>query len=107
MTMLRSWFRRLPASVLLARIRSGDGTATAKESLRIEDVIHDLVLLLRTFAKPMERATLEFGIVLMQNDEARQAILDKTSTRGRAKSTGRTYIDGLDHLLGDLEQLQF
>ncbi len=95
-----------PAAAMLARLRSDTSmpAPAVKQPLRIQDVVHDLILLLRNFNKPMERAALELGLVLMQNDDARTSILDKTATPGRAKATGRSYLEGLDHLLGDLAQ---
>lgn len=91
-----------PASVLLERIRkAGSKPSGTTAPVRVEHVVHDMILLLESLGGHTDRATLELGLVLMRNDRACQAILDKTRVP-RGGATGRTWIVGLDHLLGDL-----
>ncbi len=83
--------------------------AETRQTIQMGRVASYIVLLLRTWNKPVARAVLEPAIVLMLNDAARSAIL-RHSLPQRAKKQlqqAPQFVSGLDHLLEDMQTSQF
>lgn len=91
-----------PAAALLARIRSGVSATRSVERGRVK---FSILLLLRTWNKPLGREMLERGLVLMLNADVRRAILGRSKPapkRGKKSSTPPRFVAGLDALLGEM-----
>lgn len=97
-----------PAATLLARIRSGGSastSATPPRSAKRGQVKAYILLLLRTWNKPLGREMLERGLVLMLNADVRRAILGRsksTTKRTKKNSTPPQFVSGMDTLLGEM-----
>lgn len=91
-----------PAASLLARIRSGVSATRSVERGRVKFYI---LLLLRTWNKPLSREMLERGLVLMLNADVRRAILGRSKPapkRGKKPATPPRFVTGLDLFLGEM-----
>jgi type I restriction enzyme S subunit len=91
-----------PAAALLARIRSGVSATRSVERGRVKFYI---LLLLRTWNKPLGREMLERGLVLMLNADVRRAILGRSKPvpkRGKKPATPPRFVAGLDLFLGEM-----
>lgn len=84
-------------------------TAPIRREIKRERAASYIILLLRTWNRPVARAVLEPGLVLMLNDAARQAILVRQMTTGTAKQLHRPpkFVPWLDGLLGDMQTSRF
>lgn len=89
------------AEQLLARIKRGKATWIERGR-----VIHDLLLLLQTFGKPVSIHALEPSLVLMRNDAARETLLNGKATKAVRKKLAEPpqFIRGIDKLYRALEQ---
>jgi len=97
-----------PAAALLTRIRSG-GTAAQlaapTRSIKRGQVKFYILLLLRTWNKPLGREMLERGLVLMLNADVRRAILGRSKTTAKPtkkRGTPPQFVSGMDALLGEM-----
>lgn len=97
-----------PAAALLARLRSG-GTAgtptTPTLSAKRGQVKAYILLLLRTWRKPLNREMLERSLVLMLNSDVRRAIIGRSKpVAKRTKKSGPPpqFVSGMDALLGEM-----
>ena len=94
-----------PAAALLARIRSGGSATTPTRSAKRGQVKAYILLLLRTWNKPLGREMLERGLVLMLNADVRRAILGRSKPVAkptRKRGTPPQFVSGMDALLGEM-----
>ncbi len=97
-----------PASVLLERIRSGSTITTpAARSVQRGRAKFYVLLLLRTWKKPLGREMLERGLVLMLNPNIRRDILNRTkpnTRRSKPRKTEPHFVRDMPSLIGEMLQ---
>lgn len=97
-----------PAAVLLTRTRSGGGATTPTtptRSAKRGQVKFYILLLLRTWSKPLGREMLERGLVLMLNADVRRAILGRSKPAAKPtkkRGTPPRFVNGMDAVLGEM-----
>src|SRR5262249_31351751 len=97
------------AAVQAPRPQPPEVVAPTRQGVQRRRVMSYIILLLRTWNKPVARAALEPAIVLMLNDSARRVILDQlpSATRKQLLRPRADYVTGLDGLLGEMQVSQF
>jgi N-6 DNA Methylase len=98
-----------PADLRMAHRPREVGPGPTHQQIQRMRVMSYIILLLRTWNRPVARAALEPAIVLMLNDTARQVILGQPRPEAIKHQHGRgtEYVKGLDGLLGEMQVSQF
>jgi type I restriction enzyme, S subunit len=92
------------AAVLLQRLVAGQSAASSCVRLERGRAVLDILLLLEAWNQPVSISALEPALVLMRNDAACQALLNRPATRRRRRSLSNEpqFVRGLDVIYSGL-----